>query len=84
MTVIVAGFFFKITEIEWLIVLLASALVLSLEALNSAIERVCDLYSEEKNLKIKVIKDISAGAVLIAAIFALAIGVIVFWKYIFK
>lgn len=83
-TVIFAGFCFKISEIEWIVVILTSAFVLGLEAINSAIERVCDLYSIQQNQKIKAIKDISAGAVLIAAICAIAVGVLVFWKYIFK
>jgi diacylglycerol kinase len=77
-----AGFYFKITSFEWLMILGFSALVLSLEALNTSIEKLCDLYSIEENIKIKIIKDISAGAVLIAAFFAVIVGVLIFWKYI--
>lgn len=79
--VVSLGLYFKISSLEWLLIFLISALVLSLEAINSAIEKLCDLYSTEQNPKIKVIKDISAGAVLIAAIFAIFIGVAIFWKY---
>jgi diacylglycerol kinase len=79
--VVLAGFYFSITISEWLIILSISALVLTLEALNSAIEKVCDLYSTETDSRIKLIKDIAAGAVLISAIFAAIIGIIVFGKY---
>ncbi len=78
---VIAGFYFSITVSEWLTILCISALVLSLEALNSAIEKVCDLYSTEEDSRIKLIKDIAAGAVFISAIFAGVIGVIVFGKY---
>ena len=77
-----AGFYFNITSTEWLIILGVSALVLSLEALNTSIENLCDLYSTEQNDKIKKIKDVAAGAVLIAAFFAGIVGVLIFWKYI--
>ena len=75
------GFYFSITDFEWLIILVISALVLSLEALNSAIEKLCDLYSIENDKRIKLIKDVAAGAVLIAAIFAIVIAVVIFRKY---
>ena len=81
MITVIAGFYFSITVSEWLTILCISALVLSLEALNSAIEKVCDLYSTEEDSRIKLIKDIAAGAVFISAIFAGVIGVIVFGKY---
>jgi len=77
-----AGFYFNITTTEWLMILGVSALVLSLEALNTSIEKLCDLYSTEENDKIKKIKDVAAGAVLIAAFFAGIVGVLIFWEYI--
>jgi diacylglycerol kinase len=80
--VICAGLFFKITSSEWLAVLGISALVISLEALNTSIEKLCDLYSTEKNQSIEKIKDIAAGSVLISAIFAVIIGMIIFIPYI--
>jgi diacylglycerol kinase len=79
-----AGFFFDITSSEWLVIILISALVMGLEAMNTAIEHLCDLYSTEANERIKKIKDISAGAVLISAIFAVCIGVAVFLPYVMK
>ena len=77
-----AGFYFKITSTEWLMVLCVSALVLSLEALNTSIEKLCDLYSTEQNDKIKKIKDVAAGAVLIASVFAAIVGLIIFSRYV--
>jgi undecaprenol kinase len=77
-TVLAAGLYFKIEKYEWLIILGMSALVLSLELVNTAIERLCDLYSKEQDERIKKIKDLAAGAVLIAAILAAVIGLIIF------
>jgi diacylglycerol kinase len=79
--VVFTGLFFSITETEWLIILTLSALVISLEAMNSALEKICDLVSKEANSQIKIIKDIAAGAVLIVAFFAVIIGFIIFSKY---
>jgi diacylglycerol kinase len=79
-----AGIYFQITKVEWLIISLTSAFVLSLETVNSAIERLCDLYSSDQNEKIKNIKDISAGAVLIAAGFAVVVGLLIFAPYMIK
>lgn len=81
---ICSGCFFGISKIEWLAIFMISALVLSLEAINSAIEKLCDLYSREQNNSIKQIKDIAAGAVLISAVFAAIIGIIIFLPHIYR
>ena len=78
------GLFFGISSMEWVVIFLISALVMGLEAINTAIEHLCDLYSTEVNERIKKIKDLAAGAVLIAAIFALCIAVVVFLPYVKK
>jgi len=80
--VVAAGFIFGISPAEWCIVFLASALVLSLEIINSAIEFLVDLLSPEYHEKAGMIKDISAGAVLVAAIMAAITGIIIFGKEI--
>ena len=80
--VIAAGFYFSISKTEIFVVAGCIALVISLELINSAIEKLCDLYSTEHNPKIKYIKDVSAGAVLVASFFAAAAGLIIFWPYI--
>lgn len=77
------GLYFQIKTFEWIAILIISALVISLEIINSAIERLCDLYSLEENPKIKIIKDICAAAVLIASLFSVTIGALIFGPYIF-
>ncbi len=79
-TLLVIGFsiYFKLETFEWLFVLSAVALVWTAELFNTAIESLCDLYSKEFNPKIKFIKDVAAGAVLLAAIYALGVALFVF------
>lgn len=81
-SVIILGFTLEVSKPDWIILLLVSGFVLTMEIINSAIEQLCNLYSTERNEKIKNIKDISAGAVLIAALFAFVIGLVVFCPYL--
>ena len=76
--VIIAGFLFHISISEWIAVIFAIGLVLAAEAINSAIERLSDVVQPEKDDRIRDVKDISAGAVLICAIVAAVIGIIIF------
>jgi len=76
--VIALGFYFEVNKIEWCILLICCALVISLELINTAIELLCDFVEPNKNEKIRIIKDISAAGVLVSAIIALVIGGIVF------
>ena len=76
--VIMAGLLFHISTVEWIAVFFAIGLVLAAEAVNSAIERLSDAVQPDKDERIRDIKDISAGAVLICAITAAIIGIIVF------
>jgi len=76
--VIAASIFFKIDQTEWLIIIIAITSVITLELLNSAVEYVCNFVSPEYHEKIKIIKDASAGAVLITAIGALIMGLVIF------
>ena len=73
-----AGIWLKISGMEWTILLLCITAVFSLEMLNSAIERVCDLVQPGFHPLVKVIKDVAAGAVLVAAIASVIVGAIVF------
>ncbi len=77
------GFYFSITATEWIFILTMSALVMSLEILNTSIESLCDRISLERDEKIKFIKDTAAAAVLVAAALALLIGVLIFYPYFF-
>jgi diacylglycerol kinase len=79
--VILAGIYFRITARDWCLVLLASGLVMGFELVNSAIEILVDLISPDYNEKAAMIKDLSAAAVLLSAIFAGFTGIFVFWKH---
>ena len=76
--VVLAGIFFNIDPTEWLFVVLSIGFVLTSEVFNYALERLCDKVHSEYNEQIKIIKDISAGAVLIAAIISVIVGLIIF------
>jgi diacylglycerol kinase (ATP) len=76
--VVVLGFFFQISLTEWALVVFAIGLVLSAEAFNTALENLVDLASPEYNERAGRVKDIAAGAVLLAAICAVIIGLIIF------
>lgn len=80
--VLAVGFYFNITATEWCIILLVIALVLCLEMVNTAIESLVDLVTTEWKPLAGKVKDIAAGAVLVASFFSLFIGVIVFGKYV--
>ena len=80
--VILAGFFFGINPAELCIILLVSGLVLSLEIINTALEMMVDFISPDFHNKAGMIKDLSAAAVLLAAIIAVFTGLIIFSKYI--
>lgn len=63
--------------IELLFILSAIATVVIAEMFNTCIEKVCDLYTKEKNEQIKNIKDLAAGTVLFSAIYAVCVAIII-------
>lgn len=73
-----AGFLLEISRLEWLAVVLCMALVLALEAVNTALEYLTDLVSPEYHPLAGKAKDAAAGAVLVAAIGAAVVGGVVF------
>lgn len=75
--VIAAAVWLGITAIEWSLLVLAIALVLALEALNTAIELAVTLASPERHPLAKAAKDVSAAMVLIAAIGAAVVGAVI-------
>ena len=79
--VIIAGVYFNISRADWVILMLTSATVIITELLNTAIENVCDFIHPDQNAAIGRIKDICAAAVLVSALFAIAVGCLVFWPY---
>jgi diacylglycerol kinase len=76
-------FALKLNQLDSIIILLICGLVLVAEILNTAIEKLCDFVEPNFHLKIGIIKDISAGAVLLTTIFAVIVGLLIYWKYIF-
>lgn len=76
--IIIAGFIFQLTRLEWAILFLVIGLVLVAEITNSAIEKIMDHLKPELDPSAGVIKDIAAGAVLISAITAFVVGLIIF------
>ena len=85
--VIIAGFIFKVSVTEWALLALTIGLVISFELVNTAIEAVVDLVTEEYHPLAKVAKDTSAAAVFVFAIVAAIVGLIIFlpklWALIF-
>ena len=75
------GLALKISRMEWIALLLAMALVWVAEAVNTAIEQTCDAITHEQRPQIGRAKDVAAGAVLLGALFAVAIGLSVFIPY---
>ena len=78
-----AGFYFEISSNEWIVQILAIGLVISMEGVNTAIEEVANFIHPERHDKIGLIKDIAAGAVFIASVFASIIGLIIYLPKIF-
>lgn len=79
---IIAGFYFKISTSEWFAQLGMMALVLSIEGLNSAIEQLADYIQPKYDKAIGSVKDIAAGAVLVAGLFAFVVFLIIYIPYI--
>ena len=73
-----AALLLRIPRLELLAVLGISALVLALELANTALERLADRVSSEPDARVGMAKDVMAGAVLLAAVFAVTIGLLVF------
>lgn len=67
---------------ERVILLVATSAVLVLELLNSTVERLVDLFKPRLHPYVRDVKDLMAGAVLVASIFALIVGLMVVWPYL--
>ena len=76
--VVALGLALGLSRLEWLAIVLAVGLVWSLEAANTALEALCDIVSPEHDPGIGKVKDVAAGAVLIAAITAFGVAALIF------
>ncbi len=79
---IAVGIVLKIAVLEWCIILICIALVIGLEMMNTAIEHLCKMLSEDYHPTIKIIKDVAAGAVWWVSIISFIIGVVIFVPYL--
>lgn len=74
-----AAKFYNFDKVGWCVLMLTISLVLSLECVNTAIERACNKITEEYDKTIMIAKDVSAASVLVAAVFAATVAVFLFW-----
>ena len=81
LVVIFLGWYFKIENWEWLILILVIGLVILMELVNSAVERITDVLKPRLDSYVKEIKDIMAAAVMLASVIAVIIGLIIFLPY---
>jgi diacylglycerol kinase (ATP) len=78
-----AGFYFEISNTEWLIQIGFIGLVMSIEGLNTAVEYVADFIHPEHHVAIGRIKDIAAGAVFIASVAAFIAAIVIYFPKVF-
>ena len=76
------GYYFEITTNEWIIHIILIGFILTAEALNTVAEKICDFINPKYDDRIKLIKDISAGAVSFAVISSLIVLIIIYYPYI--
>ncbi|MGB5376543.1 diacylglycerol kinase [Muriicola sp.] len=81
--VTIAGFYYDISAVEWMIQTLAIGLVMGIEGVNTAIEKLSDYVQPNHDPKIGFLKDISAGAVMMVAVAASVVGLIIYLPKIF-
>jgi undecaprenol kinase/diacylglycerol kinase (ATP) len=85
--VVAAGLFLGLSALEWALILLTIGFVISAEMINSVAELAVDLLTRRQHPMAKAAKDVGAGAVLVAALAAVAVGVCIFgpriWALVF-
>jgi diacylglycerol kinase len=75
------AFVFNISKIEWFVVIINIAAVLTAELFNTSIENLCNMIHKTTHPIIKIVKDVSAAAVVITALCAFVCGSIIFTPY---
>lgn len=75
---IILAFVFHVSTIEWIVIGICIGFVITMEMLNTAIEKLCDVVQNEFHPGIKKVKDIAAGAVLVSAIISLITALVIF------
>jgi len=81
--VIIAMFYFSTSRLEKVVLLFAIFSVLVLELINSTVERIMDVVTNDHDERVRVIKDLMAAIVLLASFGAIIVGILVLSPYIF-
>ena len=79
----IVGLYLGITRVEWMMQILVFGLVLSIEGLNTAVEKIADFIHPDYHERIGFIKDIAAGAVFFTALTAITVGCLIYFPYLF-
>ena len=79
--VVALMFFFNTSHYEKLILVLIITFIVTLELINSRIERILDIFQPKHDPRVRIIKDISASAVFLACFGAAVLGLLIFWPY---
>lgn len=82
--VFIAAAMLQLDRVRWLFLVVAVGMVFVAELMNTAVEAVVDLISPEEHVLARVAKDTAAGAALVAAVFAVVIGIIVFYEPVWE
>ena len=80
--VVLSGWYFGLTKTEWIVIIFLIISVITLEFLNSAVEKFADILKPRLDLHVQVVKDIRAGVVFLASCGAVINGVLIFYPYI--
>lgn len=75
--IVVTGFLLEFTMNDWIVVVICIGMVLSAEAMNSAIEELANEVTGERKERIRKVKDMAAGAVLICSLTSIVVAVLV-------
>jgi len=82
--VLLASCFFKLSKAEWIVIIFLIMLVITLEFLNSAVEKFADILKPRLDLQVQAVKDIMAGVVFLASSGAVIIGILIFYPYLIE
>lgn len=82
--VFVMGMVFRLEWKEWAVLFLTISLVLGLEIVNTAVEELCDMVSPQRQASVRRIKDSMAGAVLVASVGSIGVGVVIFLPHLWE
>lgn len=82
--IIIIAFVLGVKPIEWCLIILAIFIVILLEIMNSAVERITDVLKPRIHTYVKEIKDIMAAGVMLSGLMAIIVGLIIFIPYILK